>query len=506
MRRLPNLRTIPAAVWIFLPLALGVLYAGAHALLAPQPTLENLPPPEAVLVQRFRNLDTLDRASFGPRGPQVRPVREIIADERNVPRLPGVDHRAPIHLILLPRGSHQDASMAVFRVSDPKAFEQAFMHTEDEVGRIRRAQHLHIQGEWAAVGPSRDATRRVGRGDLTCEDLGEDYSLAADIPGLVRHAMQVAKQYPWRGVLEALGVEPHRTIFVQREGQETIEAVVPGAQRVERIRTAWQTVRMWGWLDEGRIRVDLLPAAGALRELLAEQSEAPAAELPAPPSDAQAWLHVPTARGVRVLANALLACGVRLVPETEGADLLGGLGAARGGVLLWATRGLGTGFAWTLGLTARSGELPPLGAFLPPLASAPTELPADSAPITKGDTQAEREAPAGSLAFAPGAAAPGGAIDIVTFGPSARAALEGMTAHLATGPVPIAAPDGAGEPGEGMALVAAFFLAEARASQVLDRALRPGGFLAPLAGGDVRGALYTDGRSLRLLLWKSATP
>ncbi|MDF1700759.1 MAG: hypothetical protein P1V36_06340, partial [Planctomycetota bacterium] len=126
----PSRRRLPSWAWLFLPLGLGLLYAAGHALFAPKPTLANLPPPEAVLVQRFRDLDTLDRVSVGPRGPGVRAPRELVAQERNVPNLPGVDHTAPIHLLLLPRGRHQDASMAIFKLEDEGAFEDAFMRTD----------------------------------------------------------------------------------------------------------------------------------------------------------------------------------------------------------------------------------------------------------------------------------------------------------------------------------------------------------------------------------------
>ena len=521
------MRRLPGWIWLFTPLVLALLYAAGHALFAPAPTLANLAPPEAILVQRFRNLDTLDRVSFGPRGPQVRPIREVLAEERNVPGLPGVDHTAPIHLVLLPRGTHQDATLAIFRVDDPGRFEDAFMRTDFLERRlIRHAQHLHLRGGWAAVGPNEDAPRRIGMGSLSCEDLGEDYALAARIPELVGYAMETAKQYPWRGVLEALGVEPDKTQFVHLPEAGEVRTIIPGAARVDRLRQAWKTARLWGWMDDGRIRLDLelqdgpLAAALAARGGVPEPGSGATAGLQAP-ADALAWLRVPIAADRPLLAQALLACGVRFVGEAAGdaapePDLLGGLGAPvparasgapvpEAGLLLWATRGIGTGFAWTVGVAAEHGRLPPLGAFLPalPQGDAQADLPEGAAPLTKGDTTEGRPTPVGRLAAA--LAVPSNhaswTCDVVTFGPSAREALEGMKNHLGLPAAQVGEdPRAAWDPGEGMALLASFFVRTDRAQALLGKALEPGGVLAPLAGGDLRGALYTDGTRLRLLL------
>ncbi len=525
---------VPLAVWILLPLAIGLLYAAGHSLFAPKPTPANLAPPEAVLVQRFKNLDLLDDISFGPRGRDIRAARDVIAGERNVPGLPGVDHTAPIHLVLLPRGRHQDASMAIFRLEDAGAFEDAFMRTDFlERKLIRHAQHLHIRGGWAAVGPSRDATRRMGRGSLHCKELGEDYAIAADVPGLVEHVMLVAKSYPWRGILESLGVNPAGTRLVHVEGSTAMQAIVPGAQRVERIRTSWDTAKLWGWKEQARIRVDLVPSASgpvaaALKARKAHQHPGPlqistltsVAEPPHAPGDAEAWLRIPYDYDRPLLAEALLACGVRFVAEEDGVDLLGGLAAGvgprvtpadAGGVLFWATKGIGTGYAWTLGMVSPSGHLPPLKAFLPLPAEGQTsvDLPANTAPITKGDAATERATPKGTLRLArnvPLAVGDAGAsptMDVLTFGPTAEAALEGMRNHLSVKQAAPRPPAADWDPGAGMELVASFFLKSTRAPQILGKALEPGGFLAVLAGGHIRGALYTDGSLFRLLLWRA---
>lgn len=428
--------------------------------------------------------------------------------------------------------------MAIFQVEDADAFEQAFMRTDFlERGLIRHAQHLHIGGDFAAVGPSRDIARRIGRGDLTCEDKGEDYCIAADIPGLVEHVMKVPKQYPWREILEALGVRPGETTFVRDAETGQTRAVIPGATRVERIRTSWDRVKLWGWMDDGRIQVDLHPSAdGRVAQALATRMEhvgtipprvgtAPfrSSAPPFAPADSEAWLRIPYKADRGFLAEALLACGVRFVSEDEGVDLLGGLATGieppsqpnhQGGVLLWATRGAGTGYAWTLGMAAASGHMPALKNFLPlPGAEGGSvPLPEGAAPVTTGDTTVPRTAPAGTVELAPAVPWTNGAaedertprVDLVTFGPSAEAAMAGMRNHLAVASKPPSDPRQAWDPGEGFEHVASAWIKVTRARQLLDRALEPGGFLAALAGGHIRAALYTDGTMLRLLLWREA--
>jgi hypothetical protein len=131
--------------------------------------------------------------------------------------------------------------------------------------------------------------------------------------------------------------------------------------------------------------------------------------------------------------------------------------------------------------------------------------------VTTGDTTVPRTAPAGTVELAPavpwtngGGEADAPRVDLVTFGPSAEAAMAGMKNHLSIASNPPADPRQAWDPGEGFEHVASAWIKVTRARQVLDRALEPGGFLAALAGGHVRAALYTDGRMLRLLLWRES--
>lgn len=501
------MRRIPAAAWILAPLALGLLYAAAYALLAPKPTLANLPPSEAILVHRVRGLDMLDLTSPGPRGPGQKPPREALGIERNNVGLIGVDHEAPVHLVLMPRTLGLDSTMAIFELKDAAAFEREFMRTDFlERGLIRRAQHLSIEGRYAAVGPNRDATRRLGTGGITSKDLGEDWAMAADLPRLAEHAVQLAKHYPWRSVLNAIGLDIDAARLTLDAKTKAVQAFLPGDKRLQRIHDSWRSVRLWAWHNQKKLRVDLEPVAGSAvakalaalptaEALAAAQQDGP----PPPPPSAQAWLHAPSGVHTRALAHLLLGSGVRFVEEQDGADPLGGLGKAPGGVLLWGERGVGTGYAMTLGVASRGSPLPDLSAFLPLPSGDATAgpLPKGAAPITVGDTTTDRKVPAGTIERR----APPGA-EILTFGPSAKQAAEGFVAALAAGTLAFPTESGpTWETSDEVRPVARFFLGQLRAQAVLGRALQPGGFLAMLSGGDIHGRVEVVDGVVRLTAW-----
>ncbi|MFV1960137.1 MAG: hypothetical protein ACC662_12080, partial [Planctomycetota bacterium] len=66
------MKRLPAALWLFAPLVLGLLYAAGYGLFAPSPTLETVVPRAAVLTQRFRDLDALDAIWFRRAGDVTR--------------------------------------------------------------------------------------------------------------------------------------------------------------------------------------------------------------------------------------------------------------------------------------------------------------------------------------------------------------------------------------------------------------------------------------------------
>ena len=461
------MRRLPPAVWILAPLGIGLAYWFLYGALAPTPTLANLPPEGAILVQRFRDRDALNENAFGARGPDAVDALAFLGLQRNVPGLVGVDMQGPIHLIQMRELSPRDASMVVFPLSDAEAFDDHFhdLHLIER-GYTRHAQHLEIRGRWAAVGGERHDVRRIGTGGITVPDLGEDHALAARIPELVDHAMARAREAPWPGVLRALGVDPSAIRIGTDPETGRPYLIAPGDERVRRIKTSWSTARMWIWKQTGRVRIDLEPTPGlAIAEMLAglhAQGSPMRGEIPTAPDDAQVWLALPNGSARRILAHTLHAAGVRLLPLAEtGIDTaLGATAPEAGGLLVWGVRARATGGALVVGLAARAGELPPMEPFLPnvPAAGETADLPEGAAPLTLGDTKTERPSPAGEVrrSVADG-------IELLAFGRSAGAALEAMEAHRGTRAIlsPPAKPQG------DLALVAWFAVHPLRAPRIL---------------------------------------
>ena len=499
--------TWPTAVWILLPLAVGLLYALGYAALAPKPTVADLPPVDAILVERFKDLQALDRASFGPRGAGVRATREMIAANRNVRGLPGVDPTRPIHMILMPRTTRPDSTIAVFPVEDAGAFEGEFKRSDFiERDLTRNAQHLVVRGGWAAVAPNRDDARRIGTGGITAAELGEDQAIAARIPALVEHALSLARNYPWNTLLPALGVQVD-ALYTRTDDAGAAVPVLAGDERLDLIRRTWAEGRMWTWFDPGRVRIELLPQRGTLAERIASVHAAgPSVEgegaPPYAPSGAEIELRIAGKGAVGLTAHLLRTCGV---PFTiPGDDPLGGLGVIdpdASSLLVWAEPARNSNHAITIGLAARA--LPDLTAYLPlPADGEEVPLPSDRAWPTLGTSIEGLAAPRGTVARAKAK----GGLDLLVFGAGARGVAEGMRSSLAAGlggaPGSGASGRGAAPPvDEGHVVLAAFLVRADRARLLLGRALKPGGFLAALADADIRGRLTTDGRSVRLEAW-----
>lgn len=502
----------PAALWVFAPLAIGLLYALAYATLAPRPTLQDLPPADAILVQRFRNLAALDQASFGPRGPGVRAAREMIASGRNVRGLPGVDPTAPVHMILMPRTARPDSTMAVFRLEDGDAFAREF-HRSDfiERGLVRHAQHLVRRGDWAAISPNRDDARRLGTGGISAVDLGEDQSLAANVPRLVDHALSLARQYPWRSILQSLGVQVDALYTRVNEATGALVPVLAGDDRVQRIRDTWSEARLWAWAEPGRVRVELTPTARstpmaeALAALFRKHREIDAVPDMAPPfapTSAELWVRIGGQGAVAVTARLLRTWGVRLEPSAEEPDPLDRLAKAQpqpGGLLLWAEPVGGSAPALTIGLAGR--RLPDLGSFLPRPASGEDSiaLPPAAAALTRGSLAERVTTPSGTIAATVGQ----GGLQMLAFGVGARGMLATMGSYMAAGLSPPTDQGFSTYADAQFRVFATFYIQQARARLLLGRALEPGGFLAALAQGNLHGALSTDGRVVRLEAWNS---
>jgi hypothetical protein len=487
-------RRLPAALWILAPLALALLYAVAHPLLARKPDVADVVPQGAVLAHRFRDLAAVDRSFwwFGPPDPRRGPGRvgDRIGALRNVPGLAGVDRKGPFHWVLLARDRHLDATMAIFALADEDAFRAAY---EDprllELGHVRHAQNLEIRGRFAAVARDGDAARRIGTAGLVVEDRGEDHALVADVAGTLRYALLSPVDEPWRGLLSALGYASAEPVVV-RAGETPVGISVP-AGRAIRVMNAWSTLRAWFWQGEGRITVELEPSDGAagLREALAA---VPAAGgwTPGRPQRAQAWLWVPTGEARAVLWRALYFAGVDLPDSLAAIETEPG---AAGGVFAWAEVAPQAVHAWTIGLAAPSGPraLDEVALWVPgwPGGEEGIDLAGGAAPITVYDPGANRPAP---LARAVRRTVPSarGELVVGAVGPDAA----GVAVPLPEDGAPeIPAP-----PAPGLRPVALFYLDEPRAKKLLGSAFAAPGPLLPLAGAAVEGSVWTDGRRLRV--------
>src|SRR5262245_26857707 len=137
------MRRPPTAVLVLAPLGAALLYAGAHAFLAPRPTLEDLVPRAAVITLRFRGVEALEEHwPFEILGEGR--ASEVMAAERDVPGLPGVDRAGPIHVVFLAREARPDPSVVIFRLSDAHAFQDRF-EGRDRADDDPRALDRHAQ-------------------------------------------------------------------------------------------------------------------------------------------------------------------------------------------------------------------------------------------------------------------------------------------------------------------------------------------------------------------------
>jgi len=287
-------------------------------------------------------------------------------------------------------------------------------------------------------------------------------------------------------------VKGARIRFDESTGETIVD--LPGIERLARIGATWKTARMWVWMDDQRLRIDLEPKAGPIADLLRhwKGSLYDADDgLPRPPSDAAVWLAVPGKQSSALLAQLVHHLGI---------DVPGGLMAYEtqlgsstgkphrpGPVLAWGTPAIGTGYALTITI---AGDGLPLGALALPM---PAEG-EDSAPLLKGAAPITRSGADGP--------APAGEVrtrrvkpfDVVAFGAEAGKAIDRAQAHLTKAealPWPQQAKDG-------FETIARFGATTRRAAQILGRALQPGGVFAAVGGGAIRGSLSTNGKIVRL--------
>lgn len=479
---------IPSRLWVLIPLALALLYATGHALLAPRPDLSNVVPGEAVVTVRFRGTAALDRLWFFGRPTDGRPS-ELLGRQRNVPGLDGVNASGAFHFVLLPRGARTDNTLAIFPLADAGAFRDAFQgRAEEAQGRPRlerNAQELEIHGDFAAVAGDRDVVRRLGEGGLTCEDRGEDLAVAVNVPQTAELALLTAGGQPWQQLVLALGAEPARAVVARDPVTGQRRAEFP-AGRVPLVAATWRTARLWAYLNRRALEAELEPAPeSALARLLEQAALEPPAPLRAAPKEALAWFEVPGGAARLALAEALRGAGVRLPPLP---DVGGG-----GTFTAFALPNLEDGRSWTWVLCGEQATLDGLAPLLGPLPApgAAQEIAAGEAPFTLSDTRGAGVAPKAVLVRAswPGSGGPVLLLGLDAARHAARLAL--LAAPPPLGPSP--------EPG-GWRLLARLGVSAERAPDLLGGALSPGGLLAVLEGGPLEGDVSTDGRRLRIRL------
>lgn len=493
------MKRLPAFVWICLPLALGLLYAGLAPLFERDPDHAGMAPPGAVLVERFRDMGAFDRNYYFPLPAGALKHSAVLGVENNVARLPGVDTTRPLYLVKMPPSAvGTDANVVVFPLSDRDAFERAFLDPEMlEKGLIRRAKHMHRHGRYAAVGARRGAIRQVGGGTLHAAERGEDFSIAAFLPGLAVTAVQGRQNAPWRSVIDALvdrdpdAAGPAIELRRDQASGELIP-VLTRAPRMARILETWRIARLWSWRDRKRVEVELVPhSAETVPWLRAAAEAAPEDDPVVPPEppafqEARMWLRVPGPRARRA---------VLMLVHTLGVDVPEALRAAegRGAVLVLATRSAGHPYAASYAIASPRATPLDLSALLGPVPEpgGRIERPAGALPLTRIDVGSDRVAPAGYVVRELV-----GDLDVVGVGASAPAAVTRVRQLLArTSAAPWQA---LGD--DDWRTIAIFGVDEGRAAKLLGSTIEERGLFGALAGGPVRGEIRTNGRALRITL------
>lgn len=481
------MRRLSPALWILAPLAAGLVYAGGHALFAPQPTLADVVPKAAVITARFRGLAALDELWFFPRAGDVRPS-EFLSAQRNLPGLAGVAPGGPVHFVLLPARGRPDPSLLILPVEDADAlrarYEGRDLPEAAARGLERNPHQLEIRGDHAALAWDREIVRHLGEGGVTLDDRGEDMGLALDVPGALLLALTLGGESPWRPLLEALGARPAETTF-QADAATGVRRPVYPAGRTPRVGAAWRTARLWAWRARGEVQIELAPADPALTSLLGAVLTAPTTPVHGR-AGAAATLEIPSSAARRALQAILEAAGLDVPPPTKPPH------DDTPGIAVTAWPNQGTAHAWTLALEPFGGtSLPSLGDLL-----GDTMKPGEARdfapgalPVTIHDRRGGMLSPAAKL--------------LRPKSPDDQRLLLGAEAEARAQSVPPPAPPLALPLASGEAVIARLSLSAPAAAGLLGGALPKGGLLHVLEGGPLEALLSTDGTLVKLRLVRS---
>ncbi len=486
------MKRLPPIAWILLPLVLGLLYALVAPLFQVELEHTSMAPDGAVLVERFRDLDTVDRDYYFPLEPGAPAHSAVLGLENNVKGLPGVDRSRPVYVIkMAPSAIGTDPALVVLPVSDTDAFKRVFLDPEMlEKGLIRRAKHLEMHGSWAAVGARRASVRGVGSGSLHAAERGEDFSIAAFLPGLAVTAVRNPGRAPWRGVLAALDVDVTKLEVRQNRETGEILPVYTAAPRLARILASWRIARLWSWDADRRVELELEPTGDARVPWLAAVASDPSndASIPAPPTlqEARMWLRVRSPAARRALLEILYSIGVEVPDGLRTSTSPGGLlvvGTRAAGHPYAASFAVGTPRATPLDLSPLLGDIPAAGER--------EERAKGTLPLTLIERGSKRKAPAGLVARELV-----GELDVVGFGISAPTAITRLRALTER---PGAAEDAPIER-DGWHLVATFGADKARAAKLLGTMIDEHGLFGALHDRAIRGEIRTNGKRVRLTL------
>lgn len=481
--------------WTAIPLLVALAYAGVRWALGHDPSLETMVPGDAILAQRWKDVDTYDRVgndttdfeALAAQGKTVAAASASLGADLNIPGLPGVDRSRPIVQALLPFDGFVESKLVILPVKDGDALRAKF---RDPTLVERHARHLEIHGDWAASCADRRVVRDAGSFWTPLPPSeGEDWCVTANWPAFVDFASRPdqAANEPFASVLVALGFDPASAVVSTDEAGTPVLRVAKTG-RVPFVRNAWSRVTLRSFPT--RVVVELEPAEDAkeLRSVIAAAKPDPADDLEVSmPSTLEASLHVRGAQGRRIFVYVLGYAGLHW-PEASAAGEFKALRLdAAGSWSAWAEIADSPLASWNVALAA------PKEAF-PDLATLGRTEPSDAGPVVYSAGSAALTTVYGSPAerstFLPVGATSDANLLVTVIGPKADVARAKAQATVTT--------HARSTPGDsaGRIEVATFTVAKIALQRLLgNAALGPMGLFASLADHAVTGRMVVIGGS-----------